>query len=79
MVHRFRALQLSGAYRELRAWVASDDARAIQFAERFGLVYDCGPATGISTAGRDMNLHLWSRANEQRRKEGQAASGGTSG
>lgn len=59
IIRRYRALLDAGAYDELRAWVASDDRRAIQFAESFGLAYDCGPATGFSPSGRDMNLYLW--------------------
>lgn len=52
----------SGAvYDELRAWVASEDARAIRFAEWFGFKLDCGPATGLSPTGRDMSLYLWRR------------------
>lgn len=50
----------SGAvYDELRAWVASDDVRAIRFAEWFGFRLDCGPATGFSPTGRDLSLYLW--------------------
>jgi len=48
-------------YDELRAWVASSDRRAIRFAEWFGFKYDCGPATGLSPTGRDMNLMIWRR------------------
>lgn len=48
-------------YDELRAWVATNDRRAIRFAEWFGFKYDCGPATGFSPTGRDMNLMLWRR------------------
>ena len=52
----------SGAvYDELRAWVASDDARAIRFAEWHGFRLDCGPATGFSPTGRDLGLYLWRR------------------
>lgn len=61
VLRRFNVLIRAKAYDELRAWVASDDARAIQFAERFGLAYDCGPATSYSHTGRDLNLHLWRR------------------
>ena len=52
----------SGAvYDELRAWIASDDERAIRFAEWFGFRLDCGPATMLSPTGRDMSLYLWRR------------------
>lgn len=52
----------SGAvYDELRAWVASEDRRAIRFAEWFGFRLDCGPATGLSPTGRDLSLFLWRR------------------
>ena len=52
----------SGAvYDELRAWVASEDERAIRFAEWFGFRLDCGPATGFSPTGRDLSLYLWRR------------------
>jgi hypothetical protein len=58
----FKIFRDSGAvYDELRAWVASDDARAIRFAECFGFRLDCGPATGFSPTGRDMSLFLWRR------------------
>ncbi|RMD95096.1 MAG: hypothetical protein D6811_01525 [Alphaproteobacteria bacterium] len=43
-------------WREVRAWIAADDARAKRFAAWCGLRYDCGPASGISPAGRDMEL-----------------------
>lgn len=59
LMRHFRILQKARAFRELRTWIQADDPRAIQFAERFGLVYDCGPATAYSNGGRDMNLHLW--------------------
>lgn len=52
----------SGAvYDELRAWVASDDERAIRFASWFGFEFDCGPATRFSPTGRDLSLWLWQR------------------
>ena len=52
----------SGAvYDELRAWVASDDERAIRFASWFGFEFDCGPATRLSPTGRDLSLWLWQR------------------
>lgn len=58
----FTIFRDSGAvYDELRAWVASDDPRAIRFAEWHGFAYDCGPATGFSPTGRDMSLFLWRR------------------
>jgi len=58
----FTIFRDSGAvYDELRAWVASDDERAIRFAEWFGFRLDCGPATGFSPTGRDLSLYLWRR------------------
>lgn len=58
----FTIFRDSGAvYDELRAWVATDDARAIRFAEWIGFRLDCGPATGFSPTGRDMSLYLWRR------------------
>lgn len=58
----FTIFRDSGAvYDDLRAWVASDDLRAIRFAEWFGFSVDCGPATGFSPTGRDMSLFLWRR------------------
>lgn len=72
----FRILQKSGAFLELRAWIIASDPRAIQFAERFGLAYDCGPATAYSSGGRDMNLHLW-RSEHERPTESTKAGGGT--
>lgn len=48
-------------YDELRAWVVSDDRRAIRFAEWGGFRYDCGPATAFSPTGADMSLYLWRR------------------
>jgi hypothetical protein len=60
LFHRFTMFRDSLAvYDELRAWVASDDARAIRFAEWYGFRHDCGPATGFSPNGRDMSLFLW--------------------
>jgi len=50
-----------GVYDELRAWVAATDRRAIRFAEWAGFELDCGPATGLSPTGRDMNLMIWRR------------------
>ena len=62
MFRLFTIFRDSGAvYDELRAWVASEDARAIRFAEWFGFVYDCGPATAFSPTGRDLSLYLWRR------------------
>ncbi|HBS50100.1 MAG TPA: hypothetical protein DEA05_08445 [Rhodobacteraceae bacterium] len=53
----------SGAvYDELRAWVASDDERAVRFASWFGFEFDCGPATRLSPTGRDLSLWLWQGA-----------------
>lgn len=63
LLRLFKIFRDSGAvYDTLRAWVASDDQRAIKFAEAFGFVYDCGPATGLSPIGRDMNLYRWSNS-----------------
>jgi hypothetical protein len=68
IIRRYRAMLAVGVFDELRAWVIASDRRAIQFAEHFGLAYDCGPATGYSPRGRDMNLYLWRRGNERREK-----------
>lgn len=57
----FRILCQMDVYTELRAWVCHHDARAIRFAKSFGFVYDCGPATGFSPTGRDLDLYLWRR------------------
>ena len=59
MLRLFLILGQMGVYDELRAWVCHDDARAIRFAKSFGFVYDCGPATGFSPSGRDMDLYIW--------------------
>ena len=61
MFRLFNALKEVGPFDELRAWVASDDARAKRFAEWFGFAYDCGPAHGLSPTGADMTLYLWRR------------------
>ena len=72
MIRMFNLLSQARVFDELRAWVLSDDAVAIRFAERFKFVYDCGPATGFSPTGADMTLYLW-RHHEQsfRRRRGQ--------
>lgn len=57
----FRDLQRLGPYGELRAWVMAGDRREERFAYTFGFELDCGPATGFSATGRDMNLWLWRR------------------
>jgi len=59
MIRLFNILAAANIYDELRAWVAHDDARAIHFAKSFKFVYDCGPATGFSPSGRDLDLFLW--------------------
>jgi hypothetical protein len=59
MLRIFKILGQMGVYSELRAWVCHDDPRAIRFAKAFGFVYDCGPATGLSPTGRDMDLFIW--------------------
>lgn len=61
LIRLFRMLCDAGVYDELRAWVDAHDARAIAFAEAFGMRYDCGPASGFSPAGRDLSLYLWRR------------------
>jgi hypothetical protein len=77
LIRLWRILIAAGAFTELRAWVLVENRRAIQFAERFGLAYDCGPATAYSHGGRDLNLHLW-RAKNERARQG-AETGGSSG
>jgi len=61
LIKLYRILDQAQVFDELRAWVASEDRRAIHFAKAFGFVYDCGPATGFSPTGRDMDLMLWRR------------------
>lgn len=61
MFQRFRDLARLGPYDELRAWVVAGSAREERFAAWFGFLYDCGPATGYSPTGLDMNLWLWRR------------------
>jgi hypothetical protein len=62
LIKRFRILLRSGAFDELRAWVDASDQRAIEFAERMGLKYDCGPATAFAYTGADLNLYLWRKS-----------------
>jgi hypothetical protein len=59
MLKIFNILGRMNVYDELRAWVCHEDARAIRFAKAFGFVYDCGPATGFSPTGRNMDLYTW--------------------
>ena len=59
LIRLWDILQTYDLYDEIRAWVASDDVRAVKFAERFGFVYDAGPCTGFSPTGRDMSLFTW--------------------
>jgi hypothetical protein len=61
VLRMFKMLTGGGAVDELRAWIRSDDERAIRFALWGGFRLDCGPATGISPAGHDMSLFLWRR------------------
>lgn len=46
-------------YTHLRAWVASDAARDLRFAQFCGFAYDAGPATAFLPDGRDATLMLW--------------------
>lgn len=50
-----------GPWDELRAWILVGEEREERFASRYGFRLDCGPATGFSASGRDMNLWLWRR------------------
>jgi len=59
LIRLWRIFQTVDLYDEIRAWVMTDDDRAVMFAKRFGFVYDCGPATGFSPTGRDMSLFIW--------------------
>lgn len=59
LIREFRALQASGHYRELRAWIYDGAQVEERFAQWCGLRLDCGPASGYSPTGRDMNLWLW--------------------
>lgn len=63
MIREYLAMRASGVYTELRAWVASEDEQAQRFARWFGFRFDCGPATGLSPTGRDLDLYLWRQAN----------------
>lgn len=57
----FNDLKRLGPYRELRAWVLDGCPVEERFATWAGLRLDCGPASGLSPTGRDMNLYLWRR------------------
>jgi hypothetical protein len=63
MLRLWKIYQRYAPQQTIRAWVASEDNRAIKFARSFGFVYDCGPATGFSRTGRDMDLFLWRQTN----------------
>jgi hypothetical protein len=59
MFNLFNDLKRLGPYNELRAWVHHGAEREEQFAKSFGFALDCGPASGLSPSGCDMNLWLW--------------------
>lgn len=59
LIRLWKIFQTVDLYDEIRAWVMTDDAQAVMFAERFGFMLDCGPATGFSPSGRDMSLFIW--------------------
>ncbi|AGH16031.1 hypothetical protein DVVG_00045 [Dunaliella viridis virus SI2] len=61
MFDLFRDLARLGPYDELRAFILTDEPMHERFASWFGFRLDCGPATGYSATGRDMNLWLWRR------------------
>lgn len=61
MFQLFRDLARLGPYDELRAWVLDGFEREERFARWFGFELDCGPASGFSPTGRDMNLWIWRR------------------
>lgn len=61
LIDRFEDLKRLGPYDEIRAWILDGEPREERFAQRFGLRLDCGPATGFSPTGRNMNLWRWSR------------------
>jgi hypothetical protein len=61
MFKLFDDLARLGPYTELRAWVLAGADREERFAKWFGFELDCGPASGFSPTGQDMNLFLWRR------------------
>jgi hypothetical protein len=61
MLSRFQDLARLGPFDELRAWIVAGAEREERFAKWFGFELDCGPASGYSPTGRDMNLWLWRR------------------
>ena len=59
MIRAFDIAKKAGTWHELRAWIDTNSAENKRFAEAFGFKFDCGPATGFSPDGRDMDLYLW--------------------
>jgi hypothetical protein len=57
----FRLMQRLGPWHQLRAWIPDGDTIEEEFAKWAGLRLDCGPASGLSPSGRNMNLWLWER------------------
>ena len=57
----FNDMKRLGPYDEIRAWVIDGAEREERFAAWFGFVLDCGPASGYSPTGEDMNLWIWRR------------------
>lgn len=61
LIRLTRDLQRLGPYREMRAWILDGAEVEERFASWMGFRLDCGPASGLSPMGRDMNLWLWRR------------------